>query len=236
MKNYQKLYYQQYYSQALGGQCDEVSRRECFAPAEEPNIDNPNVQRWFYDIDAGYAVRLARTEAGDELGKRNAADLKAEERYQARQSGCVGKYEVHCPVTCDSCPLNNDCKLSYKATGGADCPKKCEVCSQSVSRTFELDRPVGNDEDGMERGYDLPDDIDITDIVEDSELLSALLVALDKLSSEDRELWGLLKTKTNKQTVADRFHLTLDGVRYREQRLFKILRSDEALKSFFENI
>jgi len=234
MKNYQKLYYSHYYVQNPDGECAPVSRKVCFAPAEVPTIANPFKQRWSYDPDAGYVIRLARTKAGDELGKRNAADLKGNERYQARQFGCVGKSEVRCPMTCNRCPLNEVCESKYKAGNGKDCTKKCEVCSQSVSRTFELDRPIGNDEDNTGNKYELPDDIEITAIVEESELLTALFSVLDSLSPEDRELWGLLETKTRKQIIADKFNITVDGVRYREQRLFKILRSDGVLKSFFE--
>jgi len=234
MKNYQRLYYQRYYAQNENGEYVLVSKNVCFAPAEAPTTANPYKQRWFYDPEAGYAVRLARTKTGDALGKRNAADLKAEERHQARQFGCVAKSEVRCPVTCNKCPLNERCDSQHKATNGKDCPKKCEACSQSVSRTFELDRPVGGDEDSMEIGYELPADIDTTAIAEDRALLSALFAALDRLSPEDRELWDCLVKKVKKQKIADRFNLTLDGVRYREQRLFKVLRSDETLKSFFK--
>jgi hypothetical protein len=78
MKNKQKLYYSHYYNQDLDGKCVPVSRKECFAPATLPTADNPYPQRWFYDYEAGYVIRLARNKAGDDLGKRNAADLKSE--------------------------------------------------------------------------------------------------------------------------------------------------------------
>ena len=37
-----------------------------------------------------------------------------------------------------------------------------------------------------------------------------------------------------KQDIADRFHITIDGVYYREKRLRGILRSNSALRDFFE--
>ena len=80
MKNYQRLFYRNYYAQNEKGQYIPVSRKACFAPAEPPTEDKPYKQRWFYDPEAGYAVRLARTADGDKLGRRNAADLKAAER------------------------------------------------------------------------------------------------------------------------------------------------------------
>lgn len=94
MKNYQKLYYQHYYEMIPNGAEAEVTRRECFAPAEEPTPANPFKQRWFYDPEASYAVRLPRNQMGDCLGKRNAADLKAAERYLLRKSeNCPGELD-----------------------------------------------------------------------------------------------------------------------------------------------
>ena len=94
MKNYQKLYYQHYYAQKPNGEYVAVSRRECFAPPEEPTAENPFRQRWFYDPEASYTIRLPRNQMGDDLGKRNAADLKAEERYQIRKAeNCPGELD-----------------------------------------------------------------------------------------------------------------------------------------------
>ena len=94
MRNYQKLYYQHYFEMLPNGTEKEVSRRECFAPAEEPTQTNPFKQRWFYDPEASYAVRLPRNQMGDVLGKRNAADLKTAERYQVRKSEkCPGELD-----------------------------------------------------------------------------------------------------------------------------------------------
>ena len=99
MKNYQKLYYQHYYEQKPNGEYVAVSRRECFAPAEDPSPANPYKQRWWYDPEASYAIRLPRTQMGEMLGKRNAANLKAEERYQARKAeNCPG--ELDKPIAC----------------------------------------------------------------------------------------------------------------------------------------
>ena len=96
MKNYQKLYYQHYYEMLPNGMETEVSRRTCFAPDEEPTPSNPFKQRWFYDPEASYVIRLPRNQMGDDLGKRNAADLKAAERYQVRKiKNCPGELDKH---------------------------------------------------------------------------------------------------------------------------------------------
>ena len=99
MRNYQKLYYQHYFQMFPNGTETEVTRRECFAPAEDPSPANPHKQRWWYDPEASYAIRLPRTKMGEMLGKRNAANLKAEERYQARKAEkCPG--ELDKPIAC----------------------------------------------------------------------------------------------------------------------------------------
>ena len=99
MKNYQNLYYQQYYEMLPNGMETEVTRRACFAPAEDPTQANPFKQRWYYDPEASYVIRLPRNQMGDDLGKRNAADLKATERYQARKvENCPG--ELDRPISC----------------------------------------------------------------------------------------------------------------------------------------
>ena len=99
MRNYQKLYYQHYFEMLPNGTETEVTRRECFAPAEEPTPANPYKQRWWYDPEASYAIRLPRNHMGEILGKRNAANLKAEERYQARKAEkCPG--ELDKPIAC----------------------------------------------------------------------------------------------------------------------------------------
>ena len=96
MKNYQKLYYQHYYEMLPNGMETEVSRRTCFAPDEELTPSNPFKQRWFYDPEASYVIRLPRNQMGDDLGKRNAADLKAAERYQVRKiKNCPGELDKH---------------------------------------------------------------------------------------------------------------------------------------------
>ena len=99
MRNYQKLYYQHYFVMLPNGTETEVTRRECFAPAEEPTPANPYKQRWWYDPEASCAIRLPRNQMGDNLGKRNAADLKSTERYQVRKiKNCPG--ELDRPITC----------------------------------------------------------------------------------------------------------------------------------------
>ena len=105
MRNYQKLYYQRYFNLLPSGSEKEVTRRECFAPAEDPTPANPYKQRWWYDPEASYVIRLPRNPMGDDLGKRNAADLKSQERYQVRRA--------------ENCPGELDKPIAYGDDGNA---------------------------------------------------------------------------------------------------------------------
>lgn len=191
MRNYQKLFYQHYYTMTPDGVETETTRRECFAPPEDPTPGCPFVQRWWYDVEANYAVRLPRSPLGETLGKRNAADRKKAERT---------------------------------------------AISDAEHTAIELDKPVGYGDDGSEVYTELADETaDIYAIYEDKAQLEALMDVLNTLSDDDRELWELMKVKAKKQDIADRFHITLDGVRYREKRLKGIIGSDPVLKSFYTN-
>ena len=107
MKHYQKLYYKHFYAQNENGEYVPVTKQVCFAAAETPDENNPYKQRWFYDPEAGYAVRLARTSDGDKLGRRNAADLKAAERYEISKTECVLKDKNECDHDCEFCTKRN---------------------------------------------------------------------------------------------------------------------------------
>ena len=88
MKNYQSLHFDRYYVMDGHGNHVSCSRSECFAaPDDLPGC--PYKQRWLYDAEAGYAVRLPRTKLGDDLGRFNQAFLKKEERYRNRRSAQV---------------------------------------------------------------------------------------------------------------------------------------------------
>ena len=70
--------------------------------------------------------------------------------------------------------------------------------------------------------------------MEDRELLSILISVLDKLLPEDRVLWQCMVRGDKKQDIANKLHITVDGVYYREKRLRGILRTNPELKRIFE--
>jgi hypothetical protein len=192
MRNYQTLYYQHFFTLTPDGIETEVSKRECFAPAVEPSPDCPYVQRWWYDCEAGYAIRLPRDAYGEDLGNRNAADRKKQERVKANT-------------------------VKYTA--------------------IELDKRIGYSEDGTAIYTELEDKCTDTDaIYEESARFDLLKDFLGTLTEDDRVLWEMMKVKARKQQIADHFHITLDGVRYRENRLKDMVRSNPELKRFYTDI
>ena len=190
MQNYQQWNYKHYYTVSPDGVETEVSRHECFAPAVEPSPDCPYIQRWFYDCEAGYALRLPRNAKGEELGKRNAADRKKLERIKA---------------------------LKYTA--------------------IELDKPIGYDEGGTAIYTELGDEgANIDAIYEENARYDLLTDFLNTLTEDDQKLWELMTAKTRKQDIAETFHITLDGVRYRENRLKGIVRANPQLRRYYTDI
>ena len=87
----------------------------------------------------------------------------------------------------------------------------------------------------MESRFDVADEeADIGAVMEDRELLSILISVLDKLLPEDRVLWQCMVRGDKKQDIANKLHITVDGVYYREKRLRGILRTNPELKRIFE--
>ena len=208
MKNYQAIHYQQYYVQDQNGAYIPTTHDICFAPPEEPTTANPCKQRWFYDPEAGYAVRLARTPENELISKFNHANLKAEERHSAHQAQCFGR-RLHL------------------------CDQDCGHCTYKQPFTVELDKPLYTDDSGIPVMMDFEDlSADIEKNLEHTDELTALRSAITRLDAEDRQLLSFMYNKVRKQTVAERLGITVDGVYHREQQLKNRLRNDPALKFF----
>lgn len=236
MLNYKALHYEKYLEMNAVGDTTFISRRTCFAPPEKPTADNPFIQRWFYSPDQAIAIRLPRNELGDQIGKGNAAELKKQERDNAAKTQCVGVMDVPCYATCSQCPLDGCCDSKFTRKNGKVCRKKCEFCNRGVSRTVELDKSFSNEEDrDLDSRFDIADEsADIAKIHEDLESLDALIAVYKRLEPSDQLLFRLMGAKAKKQVIAEQMKMTLDGVRYRENRLRKILRSDPTLKDILK--
>lgn len=211
MKNYQKLYYKNYYAQNEKGEYVKVSRKACFASPELPNEENPYKQRWFYDEEAGYVVRLARNKANENIHRFNSTSLKRDERYRDGKFDCVWKKTKNCDQNCEQCSRKNK------------------------SRTIELDKTWTSSNDEMVSSFEPEDESqNIINIIGNQELITALSSALNNLSPEDKELFNFLLNNEKKKVIAEKFNITVDGVRYRELQLRKKLLSNKDLKDFLE--
>lgn len=235
MKNHQKQHYHELYIMLSDGSSIKTTRRECFAPAEPVTADNPYPQRWYYSPDGQIAIRLPRNELGETLGKQNAADLKTEERVKERKNLCVGQTShASCTVTCADCRFSEYCDSEYRAKNGVGCKRKCDCCSSYVRRTLELDKPLAFNDDGTEVTFELADEsTNIVEAYSESEQQDAVAAVIASLDSIDRELWVCLIRKTKKAEIADKLHMTVDGVYYRQKRLERLLRENETLKKYF---
>lgn len=189
MRNYQKLHYQNYYLMKDDNATVPCDRQTCFAPPEDIH-ECAYPQRWFYDPEAGYAVRLSRNAHGDAIGRRCMADLKKSERMQERGAGNVS-----------------------------------------------LDKPrMDNDGEDM-GGIDVADtSADIEQLIVDADSLQHLLSILAQLTEDDRVLIDLLCRKTKKADIAERFRITVDGVRYRELQLRKRLLKNPDFQKMFRKV
>ena len=87
---------------------------------EEPTAENPYKQRWYFDPEGGYIIRLLRNEQGEKLYRDNATSIRKEERHYARKYACIGKETGNCDGNCSNCQRN------------------------STARTIDLDKPLAS--------------------------------------------------------------------------------------------
>ena len=211
MKNYQRVNYKKYYAQDENEKYVEVDRKTCFASADQPTENNSYKQRWFYDEEAGYVVRLSRNKGSEDIHRLSSTSLKREERYRNRKFACIYENTNKCNQECDRCTHDN------------------------TSRTVELDRDWSNGNSEMSTFFTPADDSqDIFNILEDRELKKLIKDAFESLSPEDQLLFNCLIERKAKKAVAKLLDITVDGVRYRELQLRKKLLAHKDLKRFLE--
>ncbi|MEG1385514.1 MAG: hypothetical protein RSD08_09465 [Oscillospiraceae bacterium] len=237
MQNYQKLHYAAYHIMLSDGSSIKTTRRECFAFAEPVTAENPFKQRWYYSPDCEIAIRLPRNEFGETLGKQNAADLKTLERVAERKNYCIAQTSnAKCTTTCDNCQFSDGCNLKCRAVNGVGCKRKCDCCVSYARLNFDIDKPLGFNDDGTEIAFELTDEnVNIEGAYFETEQQDAIAAVIALLDPIDQELWRYLVQKIKKAEIAKLLHLTVDGVHYRQKRLEKLLRENETLKKIFAN-
>ena len=114
---------------------------------EEPTAENPYKQRWYFDPEGGYIIRLLRNEQGEKLYRDNATSIRKEERHYARKYACIGKETGNCDGNCSNCQRN------------------------STARTIDLDKPLASngESDGDAQYLDISTPDLLSEIVEKEE-------------------------------------------------------------------
>ena len=213
-----------YYTLSEDGiQQTKVTRSECLARTNEPDIELP--QRWYVDEEAGLVVRLPRKQEGEDLARENMKFIWREAKRIERNCSCVFKGTDKC----------QDWKPD--ANGFV----KCDCCQHiNRSRTVELDMNFQRENDGggdiPEARFELADSINIQSMLEEKALLDTLYSALATLAQEDRDLikdifWH---GKTERELAPLLGLKEPKSVNKRKHRILEILRQNEALKGFLE--
>lgn len=97
----------------------------------------------------------------------------------------------------------------------------------------EIDRTTEN-EDGDELSFEIPDDSDgPAELLIKKERLTAILVAVDTLSPEERYLWDELLSEKTKAKIAEECGLSEGAIRKRIKKLAQTLRNNSALEKLF---
>lgn len=78
--------------------------------------------------------------------------------------------------------------------------------------------------------------VNIEQLIADADSLQHLMAILAQLTEDDRALIDLLCRKAKKADIAERFQITVDGVRYRELQLRKRLLKNPDFQKMFRNV
>lgn len=204
MRNYQQLYYNHYYLMVGNGESVECTRWECFAPAEAPTVDNPYKQRWYYSPDP-------QRKPG-----------KPDER---------GRFDREMAIRL---PRNAKGEELHKMNA-ADLKAEERHAQRFTERGYiEIDKTSEN-EDGEEMSFDIQDDANgPVELLIKKETHSAILIAVDTLTPEERHLWDELLSEKTKARIAEECGLSEGAIRKRVKKLAQTLRENPALKNFLE--
>lgn len=193
MKNYLAKHYDHYYIQIADGETVETTRAECIAPGKETTVENPYKQRWFYDIEAGYIIRLLRNELGEKLYRDNASFIRGNERYHARKYACISKGTGNCDNNCAKCTITK------------------------IARTVDLDKPMfgkeGND-DCVYLDIEAPDHFAEMEEEEDKkEEYGRLYEVIELLSDKQKQVCNLyfFKGRTAKE-IGEMFGVSKEAI------------------------
>ena len=218
--NFMKHNFKDYYAPDGKGGYKEVKRGECFNYDTE-SFDGKYPQRWYWDIENSFAIRLERNENGKKIYNGARAERRRAWKTYLEQFGCVYKECLNC-------------KGWEEIIDGEN---KCDSCIKHIT-FIALDEEHENGDGEKKVQFDIeaesttnPEHQAIT-----NELLKALNKVLQTLDADERTLWKFLVSDTKKKIIAEHFKWTLDQLSYRQLKLYTKLRSNQTLKNFFEKI
>ena len=192
----------------------EVKRGECFAYDSE-SFSGKYPQRWYWDVENDFAIRLERNENGRKIYNEARAERRRATKEYLAMFGCVRK---ECLA----------CKGWDEAVGNET---KCDCCVNHIT-FIALDEERADDENA--ECHNIESDTDIVRQSETNALLDTLHKFLLTLDANEQKLWQFLVNDAKKKVIAAYFGWTLDQLSYRQLKLYTKLRSNSALKNFFE--
>jgi len=216
--NFMKHNFKNYYATDGKGGYKEATRGECFA-YDAGSFKGNYPQQWYWDFENSFAIRLERNGHGEKIHNEARAERRRAQKAYLEEHGCVHKECFKCKgweeiidgeIKCDSCVKHiTFISLDEEHENG------------DGEKTVRLEIEAGADTD--------PEQQAIT-----SELLKTLNRVLQTLGTNERVLWKFLVSGAKKKVIAAHFGWTLKQLEYRELKLYTKLRSNQALKSFFE--
>ncbi|MCL2053355.1 MAG: hypothetical protein FWG90_02785 [Oscillospiraceae bacterium] len=214
--NFMKHNFSNYYAPDGKGGYKEVTRGVCFAYDKESSFSGKYPQRWYWDVQNSFAIRLERNEKGKRIYNEARAERRRAAKDYLEMYGCVRK---ECMT----------CKGYDEVVRGES---KCDSCANHVT-FIVLDEELDNSDGAKGVPFEIRANVDVEQQVETSFLLETLHEVLQTLDRDEQELWRFLVADTKKKVIAAHFGWTLDKLSCQQLRLYTKLRTNRALRNFF---
>lgn len=157
----------------------------------------------FYDGAWHLTIENQVVEVTEEVYRAYKQPLWAERKRQEREKRCI---------------------ISNGKGGTKRCMEDCSKCDkQRTGSILSLDKFSAD-------GFDVPDSVNIDELVEDKLLLEELFAALDELDPENRRIAELYSLGMPEREIAERIGCVQKTVNHRKLKLFSQLR--ETLKNW----
>jgi hypothetical protein len=95
INNFMKHNFHSYYAPNGKGGYKQVSRKQCFY-YDNNSFIGPYPQRWYWDLESDFAVRLERNENGEKIFREARSERRRHQKALLEDSGCVFKECLYC--------------------------------------------------------------------------------------------------------------------------------------------